>query len=120
VAPKAGFKHGVTNVRTVVARPKLICWQSHAAAGAASSKHVAVSRSRSISCNASMDPATFTNMTYAGFGLAGLSFVGTFFGECCYAGAGMELGTKGCWSGDSSSRLCNSSSNKDSLGQHQL
>lgn len=119
VAPKAVSKHGVTNVRTVHARPSLVRRQSQAAAGAASSKHVAVSRTRSVRCNASMDPATFTNMTYAGFGLAGLSFVATFFGEYCYACDNMALGTQGFLSGGgsvcASSRFSFNSPRKGSL-----
>lgn len=32
-------------------------------------------------CQASLDVETVTTLTYAGLGLGGLSFVGTFFGE---------------------------------------
>jgi hypothetical protein len=33
-----------------------------------------------------MDPETVMNLTYAGLGLGGLSFVGTFFGKQLVAG----------------------------------
>lgn len=86
MAPKAVSQRAATSAKSSIVRPCLVRSPSHAGALHAVSRQFKPSCStrgrQNVRCQASLDAETVTNLTYAGLGLGGLSFVGTFFGEC--------------------------------------